>query len=100
MTAETVAETVSTPRSKCVAEHMGGERCVGRCLCPKDCSEKPLPHGTEQRARAVVDALSELMAAHEMVWRHGAQIAGAEMVRDRAVKLLTEALANAGCLAD
>lgn len=29
--------------SKCVAEHMGGERCVGRCLCSKDCCETPLP---------------------------------------------------------
>lgn len=28
--------------SKCVAEHMGGERCVGKCLCPKDCCETPL----------------------------------------------------------
>ncbi len=27
--------------SRCVAEHMGGERCIGRCLTPRDCSETP-----------------------------------------------------------
>jgi hypothetical protein len=58
------------------------------------------PAGTERRATKVVDALSELMAAHEMVWRHGGNIKGAEMVRDKAVKLLVDALVNAGCLAD
>lgn len=32
----------TAPTSKCVAEHMGGKRCVEKCLCPKDCCEIPL----------------------------------------------------------
>jgi hypothetical protein len=27
---------------RCVAAHMGGSRCVDRCMCPRDCSERPL----------------------------------------------------------
>lgn len=37
-----IEKTVSWGTSKCVAEHMGGRRCVGKCLDPKDCSETPL----------------------------------------------------------
>ena len=29
--------------SKCVAEHMGGKRCVVRCMDPRDCVGDPLP---------------------------------------------------------
>ena len=53
---------------------------------------------TEERAAKVVDAISELMAAHELVWRHGGQPEGAKMVRNKAVALLVDALENAGCL--
>ncbi len=28
--------------TKCVAAHMGGEHCIGRCMMPKDCSETPI----------------------------------------------------------
>jgi hypothetical protein len=34
----------------CVAEAMGGERCIGRCQVPKDCSATPLPTATPSPA--------------------------------------------------
>lgn len=52
-------------------------------------------HCADHRAAAVIDAISELMAAHHLVWNHGGQLAGAVMVRDKAVKLLAEALGAA-----
>jgi hypothetical protein len=27
---------------RCVAAHMGGSRCIERCMCPRDCTERPL----------------------------------------------------------
>lgn len=42
------ADEQNAPTSKCVAEHMGGGRCVGKCLDPKDCCGTPL----EQNAPA------------------------------------------------
>ena len=54
----------------------------------------------EQRAAAVMDAICEIMAAHELVWRNGARLEGAILVKQKAAKLLVDALCNAGCLAD
>lgn len=59
-----------------------------------------VPVTTEDRAAKVMDAICELMAAHELVWRNGASIEGAKLVKEKAAKLLADALAHGGCLAD
>ena len=42
----------NAPASKCVAEHMGGKRCVGKCLDPKDCCGTPLEQNAVRKCTA------------------------------------------------
>lgn len=51
--------------------------------------ERDRAHG---QATAIIDAICELMAAHEAAWRHGASLDGALMVREKAIGLLADAL--------
>jgi hypothetical protein len=41
----------NAPTSKCVAEHMGRGRCVGKCLDPKDCCGTPLEQSTPDQMK-------------------------------------------------
>lgn len=46
------ANEQTAPTSKCVAEHMGGGRCVGKCLDPKDCCGTPLEQNAVRKCTA------------------------------------------------